>query len=61
MAAFLSMQTKPVDYQQTREKVGKRPEDEMTGAQGGLPPWLLQLQTPVDYQKTISRPTGSVT
>ena len=32
--------------------MGKQPEDEMIGAQGGLPQWLLQLQTPVEYQKT---------
>ena len=32
--------------------MGKQPEDEMTGAHRGLTPWFLQLQTPVDYQKT---------
>ena len=28
----------PASNQKTREEVGKRPEDELTGAQGGLPP-----------------------
>ena len=43
-----------VHYQQTREEVGKRLEDEIIGDKRGLTsPWMLQLQTPVDHQSRL--------
>ena len=36
-----------VYYQQTRDKVGKRQEDKMTGALGVLAPRKLQIKTPI--------------
>ena len=42
-----------VYYQDTRREVGKRREDEMTGAQGGLSPQgKHHHQTSVYYQET---------